>query len=99
MLEIEVLEIAEVSNNVKEVKTLKVKRGQARPAVKKEEPTEAEVQKQVRETLERLQGKSSKNKGAKYRREKRDQHRKQQSENIKLHSRIESIEVDRIRYS
>ena len=47
------------------------------PAVKKEEPTEAEVQKQVRETLERLQGKSSKNKGAKYRRDKRDQHRQQ----------------------
>lgn len=63
-------------------KNFKGKRGQARPAVKKEEPTEAEVQKQVRETLERLQGKSSKNKGAKYRREKRDQHRKQQSENI-----------------
>ena len=47
------------------------------PAVKKEEPTEAEVQKQVRETLERLQGKSSKNKGAKYRRDKRDLHRQQ----------------------
>ncbi|MEI6866345.1 translation initiation factor IF-2 [Flavicella sp.] len=47
------------------------------PAVKKEEPTEAEVQKQVRETLERLQGKSSKNKGAKYRKDKRDLHRQQ----------------------
>ncbi|MGB0838395.1 MAG: translation initiation factor IF-2 [Flavobacteriaceae bacterium] len=55
---------------------------QARPAVKKEEPTEAEVQKQVRETLERLQGKSSKNKGAKYRREKRDLHKKVQSETL-----------------
>ncbi|WP_347173490.1 translation initiation factor IF-2 [Polaribacter uvawellassae] len=52
-------------------------RGSARPAVKKEEPTEAEVQKQVRETLERLQGKSNKGKGAKYRRDKRDQHRQQ----------------------
>jgi len=52
-------------------------RGAVRPAVKKEEPTEAEVQKQVRETLERLQGKSSKGKGAKYRRDKRDQHRQQ----------------------
>ncbi len=41
----------------------------------KEEPSEAEVQKQVRETLEKLQGKSSKGKGAKYRREKRDTHR------------------------
>ncbi|WP_139957600.1 translation initiation factor IF-2 [Flavicella sediminum] len=52
-------------------------RGRPAPAVKKEEPTEAEVQKQVRETLERLQGKSSKNKGAKYRRDKRDLHRQQ----------------------
>ncbi len=48
-----------------------------RPEVKKEELTEAEIQKQVRETLEKLQGKSSKGKGAKYRREKRDQHRQQ----------------------
>jgi len=45
--------------------------------VKKEEPTEAEIQKQVRETLEKLQGKSKKGKGAKYRRDKRDQHRQQ----------------------
>lgn len=41
------------------------------------EPTAEEVQKQVRETLEKLQGKSSKGKGAKYRRDKRDQHRQQ----------------------
>ncbi len=47
------------------------------PVVKKEEPTEAEVQKQVRETLERLQGKSKRGKGAKYRRNKRDAHRQQ----------------------
>ena len=39
------------------------------------EPTEEEVQKQIRETLEKLQGKSNKSKGAKYRRDKRDQHR------------------------
>ena len=45
----------------------------------KEEPSEAEVQKQVRETLEKLQGKSSKGKGAKYRRDKRDS-RKEQTE-------------------
>ncbi|NNL16828.1 MAG: translation initiation factor IF-2 [Flavobacteriaceae bacterium] len=48
-----------------------------KPAVVKEEPSEEEVQKQIRETLEKLQGKSSKGKGAKYRREKRDQHREQ----------------------
>ena len=47
------------------------------PVVQKEEPTDAEVQKQVRETLEKLQGKSKKGKGAKYRRDKRDQHRQQ----------------------
>ena len=53
------------------------RRGQRRPVVQKEELTEAEIQKQVRETLEKLQGKSNKGKGAKYRREKRDAHRQQ----------------------
>jgi len=52
-------------------------RGGPRKPIVKEEPTEAEVQKQVRETLEKLQGKSKKGKGAKYRRDKRDQHRQQ----------------------
>lgn len=48
----------------------------ARPApIAKVEPTEEEVQKQVRETLEKLQGKGSKSKAAKYRRDKRDSHR------------------------
>ena len=45
----------------------------------KVEPTSDEIQKQIRETLEKLQGKSSKSKGAKYRKDKRDQ-RKVQSE-------------------
>ncbi|SDX78830.1 bacterial translation initiation factor 2 (bIF-2) [Lutibacter oricola] len=53
------------------------RRGPVRKPIVKEEPTEAEVQKQVRETLEKLQGKSKKGKGAKYRRDKRDQHRQQ----------------------
>ncbi|MFT6048873.1 MAG: translation initiation factor IF-2 [Patiriisocius sp.] len=48
----------------------------------KEEPSEAEVQKQVRETLEKLQGKSSKGKGAKYRRDKRDTHRQKTEEEL-----------------
>ena len=48
----------------------------------KEEPSEAEVQKQIRETLEKLQGKSSKGKGAKYRRDKRDQHRQQSEKDL-----------------
>ncbi|MGJ8548839.1 translation initiation factor IF-2 [Winogradskyella wichelsiae] len=49
----------------------------ARPKVVKTEPTEEDVQKQIRETLEKLQGKSNKGKGAKYRRDKRDHHRQQ----------------------
>jgi translation initiation factor IF-2 len=49
----------------------------------KVEPTEEEVQKQVRETLEKLQGKSNKGKkGAKYRREKRDLHRQQTAQEL-----------------
>ena len=48
-----------------------------RKPILKEEPNEAEVQKQVRETLEKLQGKSKKGKGARYRKEKRDLHRQQ----------------------
>lgn len=48
----------------------------------KVEPTEEEVQKQVRETLEKLQGKSKKGKGAKYRREKRDIHRQQTEKDL-----------------
>ncbi|WP_299487913.1 translation initiation factor IF-2 [uncultured Allomuricauda sp.] len=58
-----------------------VRKGNQR-AVPKVEPTEEEVQKQVRETLEKLQGKSSKGKGAKYRREKRDQHRQQTEKDL-----------------
>ncbi|RPG30402.1 MAG: translation initiation factor IF-2 [Muricauda sp. TMED12] len=53
-----------------------------RSSAPKVEPTEEEVQKQVRETLEKLQGKSSKGKGAKYRREKRDQHRQQTEKDL-----------------
>jgi len=52
-------------------------KNQPKSQVSKVEPTAEEVQKQVRETLEKLQGKSSKGKGAKYRRDKRDQHRQQ----------------------
>ncbi|WP_242156946.1 translation initiation factor IF-2 [Aestuariivivens sediminis] len=55
----------------------KGKQGQGRRSIVKEEPSEEDVKKQVRETLEKLQGKSSKGKGAKYRRDKREQHREQ----------------------
>ena len=46
-----------------------------RPAIVKVEPTEEEVKNQIKETLERLQGKGNKSKAAKYRRDKRDTHR------------------------
>ena len=52
------------------------------PQVAKVEPTEEEVQKQIRETLEKLQGKTNKSKGAKYRKEKRDQHRQKTEEEL-----------------
>ncbi len=45
------------------------------PRVVKEEPSAEEVQKQVRETLEKLQGKGGKNKAARYRKDKRQQHK------------------------
>ncbi len=60
----------------------KGKPGQGRRNVVKEEPSEEDVKKQVRETLEKLQGKSSKGKGAKYRREKRDQHKNQTEKDL-----------------
>ncbi|MCP1996762.1 translation initiation factor IF-2 [Flavobacterium sp. HSC-61S13] len=47
----------------------------AAPVVKVE-PTEEEVKNQIKETLERLQGKGNRSKAAKYRRDKRDTHRK-----------------------
>ena len=50
--------------------------------VVKEEPSEEEVQKQIKETLEKLQGKSSKGKAAKYRKDKRDQHKQKSEEEI-----------------
>ncbi|SHI88900.1 bacterial translation initiation factor 2 (bIF-2) [Mesonia phycicola] len=79
------------------------KRRRPAAAVKKEEPTEEEVQKQVRETLEKLQGKSSKGKGAKYRRDKRDQHRQksedqqaQQEEQSKTLKATEFVTVSEV---
>jgi translation initiation factor IF-2 len=52
----------------------------------KTEPSEVDVQKQIRETLEKLQGKSSKSKGAKYRRDKRDSHRQQHDKDVEQQS-------------
>ena len=48
----------------------------------KVEPNDDEIQKQIRETLEKLQGKSSKSKGAKYRKDKRDQHKLKSEEEL-----------------
>lgn len=53
-----------------------------RKSIIKAEPSAEEVQKKVRDTLERLQGKSKKGKGAKYRKEKRDLHRQQVEKDI-----------------
>ncbi|MDI9255822.1 translation initiation factor IF-2 [Flavobacterium sedimenticola] len=54
-----------------------------RPAiVQKVEPTEEEVKNQIKETLERLQGKGNKSKAAKYRRDKRDSHRQRSEEEM-----------------
>ena len=62
----------------------KSKTGKSKRIVK-EEPTEEEVQKQIRETLEKLQGKSNRGKGgAKYRKEKRKQHRQKSEEEQNL---------------
>jgi translation initiation factor IF-2 len=60
------------------------KGGARRNVAPKVEPTEEEVQKQVRETLEKLQGKTSKSKGAKYRKEKRDSHRQKSEEEMAM---------------
>jgi translation initiation factor IF-2 len=57
-------------------------KGRGRKNIVKAEPTEEEIQKQVRETLERLQGKSKKGKGAKYRKSKRDLHKQQTEKDI-----------------
>ena len=59
------------------------RKGGPKPVVAKVEPTEEEVKNQIKETLERLQGKGNKSKAAKYRRDKRDTHR-QRSEDEQL---------------
>lgn len=63
----------------------------ARP-VAKVEPTEEDVQKQVRETLEKLQGKSGKGRASKYRRDKRDTHR-QRTEEAQLEESSKILKV------
>jgi translation initiation factor IF-2 len=68
------------------------KGGKRTRPVTKEEPSEEEVQKQVRETLEKLQGKSGKGRGAKYRKNKRDTHR-QRTEDAQLEEEHKVLKV------
>jgi len=58
-------------------------KGKRQPIVKVE-PTEEEVKKQIQETLEKLQGKGSKSKASKYRREKRDTHRQRMDDEQRI---------------
>ena len=70
-------------------------KGGNRPAiVAKVEPTEEEVKNQIRETLEKLQGKGGKSKAAKYRRDKRDTHRqKSEDEQRSLEEGSKTLKV------
>ncbi|HET8753916.1 MAG TPA: translation initiation factor IF-2 [Salinimicrobium sp.] len=67
-------------------------RGKRAKPLTKAEPTEEDVQKQVRETLEKLQGKSGKGRGAKYRKDKRDTHR-QRTEDAQLEESSKILKV------
>ena len=55
----------------------------AKTPVVKVEPTDEEVKNQIKETLERLQGKGNKSKASKYRRDKRDQHRQKSDDEMR----------------
>lgn len=59
-------------------------KGNRPPIVAKVEPTEEEVKNQIRETLEKLQGKGSKSKAAKYRRDKRDSHKQKSDDEQRM---------------
>ncbi|PHS04209.1 MAG: translation initiation factor IF-2 [Kordia sp.] len=68
-------------------------KGRRAAQVVKEEPSEADVQKQVRETLEKLQGRSSKSRGVKNRRDKRDLHRQKRQDEIEAQDADNKIKV------
>ncbi len=71
------------ADNTKNFDNRKKGKGNKSKRVTKEEPTEEEIQKQIKETLEKLQGKSNKGKGgAKYRKEKRKQHRQKSQDEL-----------------
>jgi len=75
-------DVKPAANKTKSSDQSQARKGRTHTVVKKEEPSEEEVQKQIRETLEKLQGKSDKSKGAKYRRDKRVQHRQKSEEEM-----------------
>ena len=60
------------------------RKGKTKPkkATPNEDLTEEQIQKQVRETLEKLEGKSSKKKGARYRKDKREQHKQKTQDEL-----------------
>jgi len=67
------------------------RRGKAAP---KEEPSAEEVQKQVRDTLAKLEGRSRKGRGAaRHRREKRDTHRQREQEQLELEATTKELKV------
>ncbi|MFT5752879.1 MAG: translation initiation factor IF-2 [Flavobacterium sp.] len=71
-------------------------KGGKKPAIQKVEPTEEDVKNQIKETLERLQGrgKGGKSKAAKYRRDKRDSHRQRtEDEQLALDQGSKTIKV------
>ncbi len=78
----------ETAPNAKSDAPKKEKRTKLLPKI---EPTEEEVQKQVRETLERLQGKATKSKGAKYRKEKRETHRQKAEQELAQQKEEEKV--------
>ncbi|RRJ93159.1 translation initiation factor IF-2 [Paenimyroides tangerinum] len=67
-------------------------KGKPAPVVKVE-PTDEEVKNQIKETLERLQGKQNKSKAAKYRKDKRDSHRKKEDEQRALEEGTKILKV------
>ena len=83
-----------ISKDVSKPKNLanKFNKNNKQPSVnQKVEPTADEIQKQIRETLEKLQGKSSKSKGAKYRKDKRDQRKIETEEEEALQEKESKI--------
>ena len=81
-----------ISKDVSKPKDL-ANKSNKQPSVtnQKVEPTADEIQKQIRETLEKLQGKSSKSKGAKYRKDKRDQRKIETEEEEALQEKESKI--------